>query len=141
MNLAPRSEPVNRKQLIQEQWSPFFPFPPLSAEEAFSRADGWLAYSICFCLFFSCCSAFFSHFTLPFSFLLALCFQILGVGGQGEVAGLSRGPGPATDSFPQVDGLLLNRWQCHLPVTVNPRVFFVQKCPLLNESSGSRYKD
>lgn len=49
LNLVLYCEPVNRKQLIQEQWGLLpTPCPP---KEAFSCADGWLAYPVCFCLF------------------------------------------------------------------------------------------
>lgn len=83
-------------------------------------------------------ATFFSHFTLPFFFSPPRS-KLPNVGGQGVVAGLSKDAG-ATDSFPQVNGLLLSPWQCSLLVMVGTRMVFAQKYQLFNESSGSRFK-
>lgn len=137
LNLVLYCEPVNRKQLIQEQWG-LLPTPS-SPKEAFSCADGWLAYPVCFVFSFTWC---YFLLTLYIAFLPPPPVprsELPNVGGQGVVAGLSKDAG-ATDSFPQVNGLLLSPWQCSLLVMVGTRMVFAQKYQLFNESSGSRFK-
>lgn len=112
LNLALYWEPVNRKQLIQEQWGLLStPRPP---KEAFSCADGWLAGISSLLLSFPVHGALLSSHTLhclsSSPLPVALSFRMWG--GQGEVAGLSKDAGAAADSFPQVDGMAMKP-ACH----------------------------
>lgn len=81
--------------------------------EAFSCADGWLAYPVCFCVF-PVHGALLSSHTLHClsSKPPARRSKLPNVGGQGEVAGLSKDAGAAADSFPQVDGMAMQP-ACH----------------------------
>lgn len=134
LNLALYWEPVNRKQLIQEQWGLLStPRPP---KEAFSCADGWLAYPVCFCLFLYMVRYFL--LTLYIAFLLsplpvALSFRMWG--DKERLQGLAK-----MLEQPQTLSHRLTAWQCSLLVMVGTRMVFAPKCQLFIVSSGSRFK-
>lgn len=133
MNLALYREPVNRKQLIQEQRSLFCWKKPSAVQMARWHNP------VCLCLSFYILGYFL--LTLYIAFIFSFYSKPPNFGGKEKLQGFGEGGCTLYALSPTDYESLVHCWKCCLLVTVTARLFFVQKCQLLNEASGNRCKD